>query len=61
LTQEEAEQPHEYDVWHYRERSVIEWLIGKFKHFRHVFSGFDTLARRYPGFLQLTTALIWLR
>ena len=56
-----AKAPREYDVWRYRERHLIECFIGKIKHFRRVFSRFDKLARRYLGFLQLSSALIWLR
>jgi transposase len=56
-----AKEPHEYDAWRYRERHLIECFIGKIKHFRRVFSRFDKLARRYLGFLQLTSTLIWLR
>lgn len=53
--------PHDYDTWRYRERSLVECFIGKIKHFRRVFSRFDKLARRYLGFLQLTSVIIWLR
>jgi transposase len=56
-----AKEPREYDDWRYRERHLIECFIGKIKHFRRVFSRFDKLARRYLGFLQLTSTLIWLR
>jgi transposase len=56
-----AKQPHDYDAWRYRERHLIECFIGKIKHFRRVFSRFDKLARRYLGFVQLASALIWLR
>lgn len=56
-----AKEPREYDAWRYRERHLIECFIGKIKHFRRVFSRFDKLARRYLGFLQLTSTLIWLR
>jgi transposase len=56
-----AQAPREYDEWRYRERHLIECFIGKIKHFRRVFSRFDKLARRYLGFLQLTSTLIWLR
>jgi transposase len=56
-----AKQPRQYDAWRYRERHLIECFIGKIKHFRRVFSRFDKLARRYLGFLQLTSTLIWLR
>ena len=56
-----AKAPREYDVWRYRERHLVECFIGKIKHFRRVFSRFDKLARRYLGFLQLASVLIWLR
>lgn len=56
-----AKEPHEYDAWRYRERHLIECFIGKIKHFRRVFSRFDKLARRYLGFLQFVSTLIWLR
>ena len=56
-----AQAPHDYDEWRYRERHLIECFIGKIKHFRRVFSRFDKLACRYLGFLHLTSALIWLR
>ncbi len=56
-----AKEPREYDAWRYRERHLIECFIGKIKHFRRVFSRLDKLARRYLGFLQLSSVLIWLR
>jgi transposase len=56
-----ARAPREYDAWRYRERHLIECFIGKIKHFRRIFSRFDKLARRYLGFLQLASTLIWLR
>lgn len=56
-----AKEPRQYDEWRYRERHLIECFIGKIKHFRRVFSRFDKLARRYLGFVQFVSALIWLR
>lgn len=56
-----AKHPHEYDQWLYRERHLVECFINKIKHFRRVFSRFDKLAKRYLGFLQFVSALIWLR
>ena len=56
-----AREPRAYDEWRYRERHLIECFIGKIKHFRRVFSRFDKLAKRYLGFLQFVSALIWLR
>jgi transposase len=56
-----AKQPREYDHWLYRERHLVECFINKIKHFRRVFSRFDKLAKRYLGFLQFVSTLIWLR
>ena len=56
-----AKQPRDYDTWIYRERHLVECFINKIKHFRRVFSRFDKLARRYLGFLQFVSSLIWLR
>lgn len=56
-----AKQPRAYDTWLYRERHLVECFINKIKHFRRVFSRFDKLARRYLGFLHLTSVLVWLR
>lgn len=54
-------QPREYDTWLYRERHLVECLVNKLKHFRHVFSRFDKLATRFLGFLHFVGTLIWLR
>lgn len=56
-----AKEPQDYDKWRYRERHLVECFIGKIKHFRRVFSRFDKLARRYLGFIQFASVLIWLR
>ena len=56
-----SKQPREYDRWWYRERHLVECFFNKIKHFRRVFSRFDKLARRYLGFVQFTSVLIWLR
>ena len=56
-----AKQPRDYDTWRYQERHLVECFIGKIKHFRRVFSRFDKLARRFLGFVQFASALIWLR
>jgi len=45
----------------YRERHLIECCVNKLKHFRRVFSRFDKLQRRYAGFVQFASALLWLR
>ena len=51
----------EYDRHLYRERHLVECFINKIKHYRHIFSRFDKLSRRYLGFLSFVGALIWLR
>jgi transposase len=56
-----SKHPRDYDTWLYRERHLVECFINKIKHFRRVFSRFDKLARRYLGFVQLASVLIWLR
>ena len=56
-----AKQPRDYDRWWYRERHLVECFINNIKHFHRVFSRFDKLARRYLGFVQLTSVLVWLR
>ena len=54
-------QPRSYDDHLYRERHLVECLIGKMKHYRRIFSRFDKLDSRYLGFLQFAAVLIWLR
>ncbi len=56
-----AKEQREYDRHWYRERHLVECFISKLKHYRRVFSRFDKLAHRYLGFVQFTSALIWLR
>jgi transposase len=56
-----AKETREYDRWLYRERHLVECFINKIKHFRRVFARFDKLAKRYLGFLQFVSSLIWLR
>ena len=50
-----------YDKHLYKERHLVECLIGKIKHYRHIFSRFDKLDDRYLGFLQFVGTLIWLK
>jgi transposase len=50
-----------YDSHLYRERHLVECLIGLIKHYRRIFSRFEKLASRYLGFLYFVGALIWLR
>ena len=39
----------------------FECYINKMKHYRHIFSRFDKLAKMYLGFLHFVGALIWLK
>ena len=50
-----------YDKRLYKERHLVECVIGKIKRCRHIFSRFDKLADRYMGFLQFAGTLIWLK
>lgn len=51
----------DYDKHVYKERHLVECLIGKIKHYRRVFSRFDKIDSRFFGFLSFSFALIWLR
>jgi transposase len=51
----------EYDKHLYKERHLVECFIGKFKHYRRLFSRFEKLASRFLAFLSFAGALIWLR
>ena len=51
----------EVDAHLYKERHLVECLIGKMKHFRRIFSRFDKLGKRFMSFLQFVATIIWLR
>jgi transposase len=53
--------PRDYDQHVYKERHLIECLIGKLKQFRRVFSRFDKTAVNFLQFIRFAAALIWLR
>ena len=53
--------PRDYDEYLYGERHLVECFINKIKHYRRIFSRFEKLAKRFPGFLSFVGALIWLR
>ena len=54
-------EPLPYDEHLYGERHLVECYINKMKHYRHIFSRFDKLAKMYLGFLHFVGALIWLK
>ena len=45
----------------YKERHLVECLIGKLKHFRRVFARFDKYAARFLAFVHFASMVIWLR
>ena len=45
----------------YRERHLVECLIGKRKHFRRVFARYDKYGKRFLAFVHLASSLIWLK
>ena len=54
-------QPRDYDKHIYKERCLIECLIGKLKQFRRVFSRFEKWAKNYMYFVRFAATLVWLR
>jgi transposase len=52
---------HPCDYAAYRERHLIECLIGRLKHFRRVATRSDKYARRYLAFVHLAAVLLWLK
>ena len=53
--------PRACDYAAYRERHLVECLIGKLKHFRRVFARYDKYARRFLAFVHFASMVIWLR
>jgi transposase len=51
----------ECDYAAYRERHLVECLIGKLKHFRRLATRYDKYASRYLAFVHLASILIWLK
>jgi transposase len=53
--------PRDCDYAAYKERHLVECLIGKLKHFRRVFSRFDKYGRRFLAFVHFASMTIWLK
>ena len=53
--------PRDCDDVAYQERHLVECLIGKLKHFRHVFARFDKYGKRFLAFVHLASTLLWLK
>jgi transposase len=45
----------------YKERHLVECLIGKLKHFRRVATRYDKYARRFLAFVHFASMTIWLK
>ena len=58
-----ADQPQnpDFDRETYRERNLVERLVGKLKRFRRVATRYDKLAAHYLAFVKLASAMVWLR
>ncbi len=53
--------PWPFDAWAYRDRNMIERLIGKLKQFRRIATRYDKLKSTFVGFLHLALGFIRLR
>jgi transposase len=58
-----ADQPEnpDFDRATYRRRNLVERLVGKLKQFRRVATRYDKLDAHYLAFVQLASAMVWLR
>jgi transposase len=57
---DQADNP-DFDRAVYRERNLVERLVGKLKQFRRVATRSDKLAPHYLAFVQLASIMVWLR
>jgi transposase len=44
----------------YRERNVVERLVGRLKEYRRIATRYDKLAASYLAFVQLAAVRMWL-
>ena len=51
---------HDYDVYHYRSRNLIERFFARIKQFRRIATRYDKLAAHFEAFISITAAFIWL-
>jgi transposase len=51
----------DYDAALYRERNLVERMVGYLKHFRQVATRYDTTARSFQSFVQLAASYLWLK
>ena len=50
----------DFDREVYRQRNLVERLVGKLKQFRRVATRYDKLAAHYLAFVQLASITVWL-
>jgi transposase len=51
----------DFDRHAYRQRNLVERLVGKLKQFRRVATRYDKLAAHYLAFVQIASLMVWLR
>jgi transposase len=56
-----SKNPRKIDKELYKERHMIECLIGKIKEFRRVFARFDKTIISYMSYIHFAAAIVWLR
>ncbi len=58
-----SDQPEnpDFDRETYRGRNLVERLVGELKRFRRVATRYDKLDAHYLAFVQLASAMVWLR
>ncbi len=54
-------QPIPYDFEAYKLRNTVERCFNKLKHFRRIATRFDRRAIHFLSFLQIATAITWMR
>jgi transposase len=61
IPQLRTEQRHRLMDWDlYRERNVVERLVGRLKEYRRIATRYDKLACSYLAFVQLAAIRLWL-
>jgi transposase len=51
----------DYDTALYKERNLVERMLGYLKHFRRVATRYDKTARSFLSFVQLAASYLWLK
>lgn len=56
-----SRRPIEFDPQLYKQRNIVERLVGWLKEFRRVFSRFEKTAKNYAGMIKLAMTQLYLR